>query len=681
MMLEQSLITPNFLGKESFRWFIGVVSQYTKVQEASIGGGYKAKVRIIGYHPDTTADLEDKDLPWAHVLVPLSMGTGTGGAVSYTIPKGGETVVGFFLDGDNAQQPIIIGGLFSGYDIVHPNTFKQGTKNYDPFRPFKSPINLSNKSSVDKKSSDSKTKATLSPGSDGQVQDSKGDHPSCASQLTENTDTVVIPPKCKSSKSTYSRILQALRTFIKVLNTINQVTSLISDIPFLIQSAISDTIGALSDLFSDYIKWARDWVITRIHEWFSKNVIDRFLGKDAKLLKDLAKEKIIDGIWCAFRKILNGMVKFVGDFLNQIVDKIISFPFCAVEALVGSVLSAIENQISDALAPLIEQFESAVGGTLGQIGSYIFLALDYATAALNFLSCEGSSCAQSLNYQMNKGFINDSFISDIRKTLGAPARGIRDANTASQDFLDKNTGFEGSCDVTNLTCGLPTVEIFGGGGFGAAGFAVVDALGQVAGVNLTNFGSGYTSAPYISIVDACENGSGAQASTVINENGQVSQVIMDSSGIGYLGPNTNTETGIGIGAGTDTGTGTGTILDPCNINPVDESGSEVIGFIVGVKIVRPGVEYTSEDLITNVTCNSDVKIYPIVDSIGRIVGTNIVNPGTAIRVFPELLINSENGEGAILQPILSFKPIETVGIETNQSKVKKVVLCAEDHNV
>jgi hypothetical protein len=272
---------------------------------------------------------------------------------------------------------------------------------------------------------------------------------------------------------------------------------------------------------------------------------------------------------------------------------------------------------------------------------------------------------------MNKGFINDSFISDIRKTLGAPAWGIRDAYTASQDFLDKNTGFEGSCDVTNLTCGLPTVEIFGGGGFGAAGFAVVDALGQVAGVNLTNFGSGYTSAPYISIVDACENGSGAQASTVINENGQVSQVIMDSSGIGYLGPNTNTETG----------TGTGTILDPCNINPVDESGSEVIGFIVGVKIVRPGVEYTSEDLITNVTCNSDVKIYPIVDSIGRIVGTNIVNPGTAIRVFPELLINSENGEGAILQPILSFKPIETVGIETNQSKVKKVVLCAEDHNV
>jgi hypothetical protein len=661
-MLEQSLISPNFLGKESFRWFIGVVSQYSKVQESNIGGGYKAKVRIIGYHPDTEEDLKDKDLPWAHVLVPLSMGTGTGGAVSYTLPKGGETVIGFFLDGDDAQQPIILGGLFSGYDIVHPNTFEQGTKNYSPFKPKNSPINISNIDSKTRKTSNPETGAVISPGSDGQVPDSKGKNsPSGANTVTENNDIVVIPPKCKSSKSTYSRILQALRTFIKVLNTINQVTSLISDIPSLIQSAISDTISALSDLFSDYIKWARDWVITRIHEWFSKNVLDRFFGKDVKILKDLAKEKIIDGIWCAFRKILNGLVKFVGDFLNQIVDKIISFPFCAVEALVGSVMSAIDNQISDALAPLIEEFESALGGTLGQISSYVFQALGYANAALNFLSCEGSSCAQSLNYEMNKGFINDSFISDITKTLGAPARGIRDANTASQDFLDKNTGVEGSCDVTNLTCGLPTVEIFGGGGFGAAGFAVVDALGQVAGVNLTNFGSGYTSAPYISIVDACENGSGAQATVGIGSTGQVTSVTMDSPGWGYVGPSTST--------------------DPCLTNPIDESGSDVIGFIVGVKIVRPGVDYTSSDLITNVTCNSDVEIYPVVDSFGRIIGTNIVNPGTAIRVFPELLINSENGEGAILQPILSFKPLEPVGIETNQFKVKKVVLCAEDHNV
>ena len=51
MMLEQSLISPNFLGKESFRWFIGKVTQYAKIQDSNVGGGYKAKVRIMGYHP------------------------------------------------------------------------------------------------------------------------------------------------------------------------------------------------------------------------------------------------------------------------------------------------------------------------------------------------------------------------------------------------------------------------------------------------------------------------------------------------------------------------------------------------------------------------------------------------------------------------------------------------------
>ena len=42
MMLEQSLISPNFLGKDSFRWFIGVVSEYYEVADPQKGGGYKA---------------------------------------------------------------------------------------------------------------------------------------------------------------------------------------------------------------------------------------------------------------------------------------------------------------------------------------------------------------------------------------------------------------------------------------------------------------------------------------------------------------------------------------------------------------------------------------------------------------------------------------------------------------
>ena len=63
MMLEQSLISPNFLGKESFRWFIGKVTQYAKIQDSNVGGGYKAKVRIMGYHPDCDL-IGEEELPY-----------------------------------------------------------------------------------------------------------------------------------------------------------------------------------------------------------------------------------------------------------------------------------------------------------------------------------------------------------------------------------------------------------------------------------------------------------------------------------------------------------------------------------------------------------------------------------------------------------------------------------------
>ena len=187
----------------------------------------------------------------------------------------------------------------------------------------------------------------------------------------------------------------------------------------------------------------------------------------------------------------------------------------------------------------------------------------------------------------------------------------------------------------------------------------MDSLGQLIGVNITNSGSGYTSPPYVSIEDPCGNGGGAFATAVIGI-GTIAQVIIDEPGNGYQNAGGS---------------------NPCTTNPIDSSGSEVIGYVVGVNILRTGVGYTSEDVITDSACTNDIEIYPIVDSNGSITGTNIVNPGTAVRVFPELTINSETGEGAVLQPILSFKPVESVTIETDKNKVEKVVLCAEDHGV
>ena len=82
--------------------------------EASLPGfKRRVKVRIFGYHTaDTTAEgLSDDDLPWAYCIFPVTAGSGSGGMSQSTNFSGGEFVFGFFIDGEDAQQPCILGVL------------------------------------------------------------------------------------------------------------------------------------------------------------------------------------------------------------------------------------------------------------------------------------------------------------------------------------------------------------------------------------------------------------------------------------------------------------------------------------------------------------------------------------------------------------------------------------------
>ena len=688
MMLEQSLISPNFLGKESFRWFIGLVTDYRQVQCVEVGGGYKVKVRIIGYHPEDNSNngILDKDLPWAHVLVPLSMGTGTAGQACYAVPKGGETVIGFFLDGDNAQQPVIIGGLFSGYNVQHLNEYGEGTNKFRVWKPKQSTFNSVNKNPDTGKSTAS-TGATYVPTSKGTIPTSEGEKTNLGTQITDiggkyAKEIVNVPVECDSSDSTYSKILQALRNFIQALNTyqqvqngfINPALSTVSDLPGLAQQ-VAITI---SDLFSKYIKKIRDGILKDLSKGLEE-LINSILPKDIKILKQLATEKIADDIWCAFSKIIKSLGDFVYNFLMQLAGAVTNIPICAAEAFVGSIMSTISNDVSSAIAPALEEFSSNISGTLGEISNYVSTALTYSNQALSFLSCESAECKQVFDYEMNKGYVPKGTIENVQGILNYPNTAIQDGKEAAEQWLgivgsgDGNTSQftdpnYGYCDAINLECGLPTIEFFGGAGSGAIGSAVVDAIGQVMGIYIINGGSGYASPPYVSIQDPCQNGNGASATAVITD-GVVTSVIMDSVGSGYLNA-TNSTTVSELNP---------TVASPNDINPIDSTGTEVIGSVVGINIINTGIGYSNNDVIVDDAYTNDIEIYPVVDPDGRIIDFNIVNPGTAIRVFPELTINTAGGEGAIIQPILSFKPVEKVTTETDPTKINKVVLCAEDH--
>jgi len=96
----------NFMGKNGFQWFVGVVED--RQDPKTLG---RLRVRCLGYHTEVHGDLPTADLPWAHVMNPITSATVSGVGQTPLGAVEGTWVVGFFQDGADAQQPIIMGTL------------------------------------------------------------------------------------------------------------------------------------------------------------------------------------------------------------------------------------------------------------------------------------------------------------------------------------------------------------------------------------------------------------------------------------------------------------------------------------------------------------------------------------------------------------------------------------------
>ena len=96
----------DFIYGKGFHWFTGVIEDINDPEEM---GRYK--VRCFGYHTENKQNISTEDLPWAHVMLPITSASMTGIGQSATGILQGSWVVGFFRDGTNAQDPLIIGSV------------------------------------------------------------------------------------------------------------------------------------------------------------------------------------------------------------------------------------------------------------------------------------------------------------------------------------------------------------------------------------------------------------------------------------------------------------------------------------------------------------------------------------------------------------------------------------------
>ena len=313
-----------------------------------------------------------------------------------------------------------------------------------------------------------------------------------------------------------------------------------------IQSQISAITTTIASILKTLIQRLRNWVLNKL-----KALIEEALTYVAtNLAKELKKAivgGIVDQIFCAFEEIIGGLIGLVGDFLYSLIGQIINTPFCAAEQWTNALLDNLISSIDEALAPIFASINDILGG-VAEIAGSIYEAIDFILGLQGFL-CGAPDCPEVTKFAagpwggptktQQDNFNNFNF--GVSNNLSGEI-----SNQADQyldDFFGEDSGTlnqsPGSCYTGTFECGIPQIEIFGGGGSGAVGQAVVNTIGEVVGVDLLSGGSGYTSTPFVSIVDPAGCGENASAFAVMGTDedgyptGVVDDIVLTNPGYNY----------------------------------------------------------------------------------------------------------------------------------------------------
>jgi len=100
------MLDNNFLGRNGFIWFNGVVEDRQDPQKLG-----RLRVRCVGIHTDNKDDLPTSDLPWSQLIHPITSSgiSGLGSSPGFVVE--GTWVFGYFRDGQSMQEPMIMGTL------------------------------------------------------------------------------------------------------------------------------------------------------------------------------------------------------------------------------------------------------------------------------------------------------------------------------------------------------------------------------------------------------------------------------------------------------------------------------------------------------------------------------------------------------------------------------------------
>lgn len=693
-MIDESLLKSNFIGRDGFRWWIGQVAPEGAQGEQINGGGWgnRRKVRIMGYHPYDTTELPNEELPWAQCMLPTTTGTGAGNNATNVKILPGDSVFGFFMDGDNAQIPVII-GAFGRTDQVPSAGFESPFK---PFTGYTSKIkndgtnlkaNQTNEGTADTQKSPYHLPTQTANGKDEISYFSGiGDKVQFAS-----TKANTFVDKISTELENAVKFVQTLSSYKNLSKEyINeQIEKLCKEISKKIQGISTGIVGGvLNDTYkkmvpslNEGVEKVYDDVNSRVKA-VTKSISTAHLAAAAAQEATIPQlKKLQNEIPKLGKNIVKGLFNIIDEMLCALLKNIANLVSCVIDQFLGGLLNAIIGAIETGLSlamgalgilKLLQGFDlkSIIRGSAQGIAGVSFISDQCGPSDVE-ASVErwmiGSGVISSPDTKLGKLLEVANTAAGIVDTVGGA---IDAAGNVIDSVSSAVAGVTGALDIFNSaisgsgtqsalgncyagpprSCNPPKLKIFGGGGFGAEvipifGSIVGGNVGSLIGAVITNAGSGYISPPFVEVTDNCNQGYGGIVQTTINTTGplagQVASVYVISDGENY---------------------------------PIGTQDPDVFT-IVSVLIENPGVEYAPDDIVADNLGNE----YNVVINNGSIVKVDPINIKT-IEELPVLqVVGKKNsigisevaqGRGAILRPIFGIKP-------EFQGEVKQIIDCVK----
>ena len=683
--MEESLLKSNFLGRDGFRWWIGQIppAESMDKQINKEGWGNRTKVRILGYHPYDDGELPNEELPWAQILLSTTDGSGASNMATNHKIRPGDIVFGFFLDGDNAQIPVI-SGVFGRTDQVPTTTY---TSPFVPFTGYTDRI----------ENDGSRVKINEQNGQTNTAQEAPVHlPPTIANSINQIPISSVIGDNVyfatAQTDSKLNKISTELENAIKYLQNIQSYPNvaqewintkkekLCEEITKKIQGITTEIIsGVVNDSYEQLIPSLNAGTELLYDAVFQPTLIAtgststaHSAGAAAQNATIKPVEELQKLIPCLIASIIEAIGDLLGDMICSLLDNVANFVSCVIDQFLGGMLNSIINLITSGMESILGALSILLSFTGFDLGASIRQSVAGLLGIPLSINCGeelgdlsdnvskwsiGSGAQPSSSFDVNN-ILNlantaNAIASDPASALSGLASVVGPLDFLSPNISVPNVqGVLSSC-YAGLPLSLlpPSINIFGGGGSGASASPVFGSIkgegnnrtASVIGAIVTSGGSGYTNPPFITLDDNTNKGYGFSGKTILKGD-KVVGVIVNSPGENYQVGNQPISSDI-PGTGGSTG-GTGGATGGTG----GTTGETDLITISTVFIENPGFNYQESDVVTDNFGNQ----YNMVIDNGSIVSVEPINI-KEVTDLPYIKIISKTGSGARLKPIFGFR--------------------------